>query len=186
LPIAMTRAVADRANTRLATVHIRTSKPVTRPDEGMSFSCFSRDILTRRGPVKGLRETTRRSPQRTLEERTFGGARNLPWEVTHIHQAGMLLHGGHTHGMSTKTVATLQRTVGCRTAGRRKSHGWCTGAEPSGAYCGRETSSDEGGHRRHQRPGGHQRYRRPCSNKLRLGHTKFKPFWRGNKIGWVR
>ena len=137
-----------------------------RPDEGMSFSSFTRDLLTTRDPIKGPRETTRRSPQRTQEERTFGGVRNLPWEVTHIHQAGMLLHGGHTDGLFTKTEATLQHPVGCRTAGRRKSHGWFTGTAPSGAYCGRETPSDEGGHRQHQHPGGHHWYGRPCSNKL--------------------
>ena len=154
LPTAMTRAVELQiGQTRgWRRYHIRTSKPVMRLDEGMSFSCFARDILTARDPVKEVWETTRRSPQK--EERTFGGVRNLPWEVTHIHQAELLLHGCHTDGLFTRTVATLQHTVGCRTADLRKSPRWCTRTAPSGAYCGRETPSDEGGHRQHQRPGG--------------------------------
>ena len=64
LPTALTRAVADRENRRWRRYHIRTSKPVMRPDEGVSLSCFARDILTTRDPVTELCETTRRSLQK--------------------------------------------------------------------------------------------------------------------------
>ena len=146
--------------------HIRTSKPVMRPDEGMSFSCFARVILTARDPVKELWETTRRSPQKDSGGTHFWWRQEPPLEG-YPHIPGGIAAPRRSHGWSVhKTVATLQHTVGCRTAGRRTSHGWCTGTAPSGAYCGRQTPSDEGGHRQHQRPDGHQRYGRLCSNKL--------------------
>lgn len=103
LPTAMTRAVELQiGQTRgWRRYHIRTSKPVMRPDEGMSFSCFARDILTARDPVKEVWETTRRSPQKDSggthfwwrQEPPLGGYPHTPGGIA----APRLSHGWSVH-----------------------------------------------------------------------------------------
>ena len=110
--ISRTRAKLSEQTRGWRRYHIRTSKPVVRPDEGMSFSCFARDILTR--CVKELRETTRRSPQKDSEGMHFWWRQDPPppREITHIHQAGLLLHCGHTDAWSVHQNSNHRPTHG--------------------------------------------------------------------------